>query len=271
MGIEYGIRNLLYRPAPLYYKYPDRAGPQKPYLEMNSNGLVTANWDPETDDVIPADVSSQERLRWPLSPYADGGSLYEFLQSDGVRSLLERVHEGHSLDRVGGKLVGHLTRDAREASLQIESILNDRPYMERTVHHVREWLESNFSADDVVAAGHINAYIHDIHDEAMRVQEDECAAFFGSWGDAVEEWCLDFVDRVMEYGDEPDETSRRLAQMLADYDPDNYEDLPEKYDERFGNLLPFNRDGNFDDSVRSSRRPDQGEAENSQIAADERS
>jgi len=261
MSIEYDIQNLLYRPASLYYKYPDRAEPQKAYLELHSNGLVTASWDWETDDTTPADVQNKERLRWPLSPYANGISLHDFLQSNRMRSLLERVHDGHSLERDGEKLVGHLTEDAQAASFEIESVLNDRPYKERAVHHVKDWLESRFSAEDVVSAGNIDAYILYIHDEAMRFQEDEHAAFFGKWGQELERLCLDYVDRAMENGDEPDETARKLAQMLADYDRENYGDLPEKYDRRFGNVLPFNRDGNFDGVVPVSRTSEQTDAE----------
>jgi hypothetical protein len=268
MSIEYDIQHLLYRPAPLYYKYPDQAGPQKCYLEMNSDGLVTASWDWETDDTAPEEVQTNERLRWPLSPYADGRSLYHFLRSDRMQSLLNRVHDGHRLDPDGSH-VWRLSEDAQQASFQIESVLNDRLYKEREVHHVKDWLESRFSAEDVVSAGSIDFYIVDIHDEAMRFQEDEYAAFFGKWGQELERLCLDYVDRAMEDGDEPDETARKLAQMLADYDRENYGDLPEKYDRRFGNVLPFNRDGNFDGVVPVSRTSEQTDAEDPRGDMDE--
>jgi hypothetical protein len=253
MSIHYGIENLRYQATPLYYQYPHRSGPQNAYLEMSENGFVTAGWDAETDDSIPMYVQNRECFRWTLSPNADGESLYGFLRSDRMRSLLERVHKGHRVEQDGYRWIGNLTRDAHKASLEIESILNEKPYLERKVYHVKDWLESRFSADDVVATSHIDAYVQNVYNEAMNLQQSECVAFFGSWGDAVERLCLDRVDRAMRTGDGPDGSIRRLAQMLADYDRDNHGDLPEQYDIHFDDALPFNRDGGFDDMAPASR------------------
>jgi hypothetical protein len=76
MGIRYEIEELLERFAPLYHQYPHREEPQKCYLEMDWVGLVTVGWNTDpAGDPIPMDVWNKGRLRWSLSPYADGQSL----------------------------------------------------------------------------------------------------------------------------------------------------------------------------------------------------
>jgi len=251
MSIHYGIGNLLHRVAPLYYQYPHRSEPQKSYLEMSEDGFVTAGWDTEISDSIPMYVRNLEYFRWPLSPNADGESLHEFLRSDPMHSLLERVHKGHSVEQDGYRQVGKLTEDAQKASLEIELILNEKPYLERKVYHVKNWLESRFSADDVVASSHINAYIQNVYGEAMNVQESECAAFFGNWSGEVERLCANYVNRSMEESDAPNETARNLARMLVEYNPDDYEYALGQCDAHTDEVLPFNQDGHFDTSRQS--------------------
>jgi uncharacterized protein YehS (DUF1456 family) len=263
MGIRYEIEELLERFAPLYHQYPDRTEPQKCYLEMDWVGLVTVNWnvDPRGDPV-PMDVWNKGRLRWSLSPYADGQSLYEFLQSDQMRSLLERVHEGHITDWYNAELVGHLTEDAEEASLQIESVLHNKPYLERKIYSKKEWVKSNFLVDDVIADGNISSYIKKMHEKMEDIEKAECALFLdGLIYEEIEKSCVGYLERSMEDGNKPDEKAFMLAQMLADYDREEYGDLPERYDARFGNTLPFNRDGHFDDGVPASRHFEQTNAE----------
>jgi len=270
MSIRYEIEELLERFAPLYHKYSHREEPQKCYLEMDWAGLVTVDWNTDpTGDPIPMDVWNKGRLRWSLSPYADGQSLYEFLQSDQMRSMLERVHEGHIVDWDSGELVGHLTEEAEAASLQIESVLHNKPYMERTLYSKKEWVESKFSVHDVIADGSISDYINNMYEEMKDIEETECSLFSdGLLYEEIEKSCVDYVERSMEDGDEPDETARKLAQMLADYS-DKYEDLLEKYDVRFSDVLPFNHDGNFNDGVHDSRQPKQTDANGSRDSMDE--
>jgi len=266
MSIQYEIERIREQPAPLYHQYPNREEPQKAYLEMDSEGVVRVDWDPDptNGDAIPMNVWNKGVLRWSLSPCADGKSLYEFLQSDRMRSLLERVHEGHSADRDSGELVGHLTEEAEAVSLQIQSILNNRPYMEREVYSRKDWVKSRFSVQDLIADGDIHSYIRDLYEEMDDAQEMEGVAFFATDGwidEDVKDLCVDYVERAMEEGNEPDEAARKLAVILAVSGFDGYEDLPERYDARFSNALPFNRDGNFDDGVRASQRSEQAGTE----------
>jgi len=264
MSIQYDTWFLLHGSrAPLYRKNPNQTEPQKVYLEMDSEGIVTVG----RYGSSPVDTVGKGILCWPLSPYADAKSLHDFLQNEQMRSLLERVHNGHSVDKDNGKLVGSLTEDAQEASSQIASILDDKPYMERKIYSRQDWVKSKFSVHDVIACGDIHSYIHDMYEKMDDIEEMECAAFFAECGlidEEVEKLCVDYVERSMETGNEPDETARKLARMLAYSDFDGYEDLPEKYDRHFSNALPFNQDGHFDGRVPASQRSEQANAESLQ-------
>lgn len=263
-SIRYDIWFLLHGTrAPLYRRDPNQTEPQKVYLEMDSEGVVTVG----RYGSNPVETKGDGILCWPLSPYADAKSLHDFLQSEPMRSLLERVHNGHSVDRDHGEIVVRLTEDAQEASSRITSILENKPYMERKIYSRQDWVESKFSVRDVIARGDIRFYIHDIYEEMDDFEEMECAAFFAKSGlidQEIEKLCVDYVERSMKEDDEPDEKARKLAQMLACSDFDGHEDLPEKYDRHFSNALPFNQDGHFDDGVPALQRSEPANVDGSQ-------
>jgi hypothetical protein len=253
MGIQYRIDNLLNQRAPLYYQSTAGHGlaePKKAYLILVPNGCVYADWVPSDQDSGSSRLRNGVNLRWPLSPYADGQSLYDFLRSDRMRSLLERVHEGHSIEWSGGDFEGKLTKDAQDASAEIVSVLNEKPYRERGLRHAEDFLRSRFSPNDVVEAGNIHAYIEKMQENAAQIEERECVVFFGNWGSEIQRLCLDHIESVMKQNHGPDETARKLAQMLAEHDPKNGEWIQEAFQPHIDDALPFNQDG----QVRSEGR-----------------
>jgi len=246
MGIKYRIDNLLDQPAPLYYQNAAGQGlaePKKAYLIMVPNGCVYADWVPSDRDSGSTRFGNRVNLRWPLSPYADGKSLYECLQSDRMRSLLERVHEGHRIEWNDSDFEGKLTKDAQEASIEIASVLGEKPYKERSLRHAEDFLRARFSPDDVVKAGNLYAYVEKMQESAAQIEEKECAVFFGNWNSEIERLCMDHIKSIVKQNQGPDETARKLAQMLAEHDPKNCEWIQEACQTCFDDVLPFNRDG----------------------------
>jgi hypothetical protein len=252
MSIQYRIDNLLRHPAPLYHRLPHMAEPQKAILEMDFKGVVTATWDKGVESSFP-EFARGAYLRWPLSPRADGESLHDFLQSDPMRSLLEQVHNGHQVEWNGSELISHLDEPAQIACSKMGFLLKEKPYLERTVYDLKDWVQVNFRVDDLFASRNINAYIQKLFNKTEDMKREELAAFMGgTLFEKVEKLCLDYVEQAIDYGRDSYRNGRKVAQMLAEYNPDRYEKLLDLYNIGKEESLPFNWDGHFDDSVRDS-------------------
>ena len=255
MSVHYRTKDLLYYRTPLYHQFPNRSEPEKAYIEMEQHGFVRAVRPSKVEIFTPMSVICKAVLRWPVSPYADGESLNEFLMSDRMRSLLERVHAGHSVEFNGSRFVGTLTQEAQDASREIESLLKEKPYLENMVYSFQDWFQSRFSVEDVFAAGGIQDYLRKVREEVRDFHEKNRRASLEGidfdLGDAVENLCADCVEKAMK-GDGSTEVAHRLARMLVDYDPETHEDLMERFDVFLSETLPFNRDGNFDEGKPTS-------------------
>ena len=257
MSIQYKIDDLLRHPAPLYHRLPHLAEPQKAILEMDFKGVVTATWDKGGESSVP-EFARGAYLRWPLSPRADGESLHNFLQSDRMRSLLERVHNGHQVDWNGSELVSHLDEHAQKARSELESVLKEKPYLERTIYNVKDWVQVNFRAEDLFASRNMNAYIQKLFNKTEDMKREELAVFLGgTLFENVENVCVNYVREAMDDGHHSYRNGRKVAQMLAEYNPDKYERLLNLYNIGAEESLPFNRDGHFDDSVPTSPHSEQ--------------
>jgi hypothetical protein len=89
-----------------------------------------------------------------------------------------------------------------------------------------------------------------MQENAAQIEERECVVFFGNWGSEIQRLCLDHIESVMKQNHGPDETARKLAQMLAEHDPKNGEWIQEAFQPHIDDALPFNQDG----QVRSEGR-----------------
>jgi hypothetical protein len=124
-GIRYFAENLEGKAAPLFHQYPGQNGPQGAYIELDEDGVVSADWNGEIGGAIPFHVY-HGRTRWySIHNRWSGDGLIDFLQSDEIRGLLARIHAGHSIDWDGNNMTGRLTEDAIDAEEELTRILDE--------------------------------------------------------------------------------------------------------------------------------------------------
>lgn len=133
--------------APLYHQYPRECMPQPAYIEMDEDGVVSAEWDVETANAVPMAVWNSRTLRFPLRPNISGHSLYDLVMGEKVMGLLERIHAGHTVAWDGNNNSGSLDDDAIEAQYALERLLDDAP-QDIEVWEAAEWL---FSTNTLLA------------------------------------------------------------------------------------------------------------------------
>jgi hypothetical protein len=125
--------------APLYHRYDREINPQPAFVLLSEEGEVSADSSGEIGNGIPSSVWHGRDLRFPVSPFASGSDLADFLERfDRGRVLLERIHEGHSVEWDGSNYVGTLDDDAQAARDELEAALQE--VEEADVQRVEDWL-----------------------------------------------------------------------------------------------------------------------------------
>ena len=124
-AIEFSVDNLLAPddPAPLYCRYRNEINPQPAYVIMTEDGTVTADYSGEIGNGVPMYVWHNRTLRWRVPSTIRGSCLAEKLQSPEVAALLQRVHDGHTVEWDGSNYAGKLTADAQAADEALEKAL----------------------------------------------------------------------------------------------------------------------------------------------------
>lgn len=115
------------RQAPLYNRYDGELHPQDWVLEMDEDGVVRVDWNPEIGTAVPMDVWHGRTLRWYINPAISREGIERLLSDEDVLNLLERIHAGHEveLDNQMNR-VGKLTEDALDANEDLERLLERR-------------------------------------------------------------------------------------------------------------------------------------------------
>lgn len=132
--------------APLFHRYPREVNPQGALVEITEEGAVSADWNGEIGNGVPSFGWHGRTIRVPVSPFVSGPDLADFLERFARgRVLLERIHEGHSVEWDGSNFVGSLDEDAQAAREELETAL--RELKQADVQRAEEWISSTSWAD----------------------------------------------------------------------------------------------------------------------------
>lgn len=113
--LDYGLQERL---APLYHRYPRQSNPQPAYVRLDET--------------------------WGVVPAITGRALASLLQRDDVRALLQRVHDGHSVEWDGSNHIGRLDGGAQDASYDLDRIFGDiDPSDCAAIWTADDWLSPN--------------------------------------------------------------------------------------------------------------------------------
>ncbi len=122
--ISYSLDNLrCTSELPLYFRYPSQIYPQSAFVQMDEDGDISATYSTEIGNAVSSEIWHKKTLCWYVDSEITGDVLADFLESDEIGELLQRVHDGHSVEWVNGNQVGILDEDALEAFEEIESLL----------------------------------------------------------------------------------------------------------------------------------------------------
>lgn len=223
MSITIKTDNLRGEPAPLYCVYPRQTKPQPAYVELNEDGEVSADYNGEIGNAVPMAVWHRRTLRFDVSPRVGGDDLADFLESDAVVALLERIHAGHTVEWDGNNFVGRLTEDAERAAETLTEALAAPP--ELAIWDAYEWLAPGFNLlSELVESGSVPAHSAALIDRAV----DDGIVIDGGMEDAVIELAADAIRDAIDRKIDFDPTVLRAAEILAAYDK-QYAELPAAY------------------------------------------
>lgn len=213
--------NLRGEAAPLYKRYPHQNQPQRAHVEMDEDGNVRAEINGEIGDAVPMHVWHGRTLRWSVSPYVRGDSLADLLESEKVRALFERVHNGHSVEWNGQNMVGRLDEDAEAAALELEAILSpdSGEYELAQVCGAYEFIADWFELKELVEAG-------SVEECAKRQLESNDAdiVIVGDMEEEVASRAAELIEYNIDHG-KVDETTVRAAEILVEYDEHEFAGL----------------------------------------------
>ena len=219
--ITINTSNLRGEPIPLYKLYPGQNQPQRAFVSLDEEGTVRAGINYEIGGAVPMDVWHGRTLRWSVSPYANGDSLADLLESDKVRALFERVRNGHSVEWNGSNMVGRLDEDAKEASEELEQIFAEESseYELAQVCGAYEFIADWFSLKELVDAG-------SVEECAKRQLEsnDSDLVIVGDMEEEVASRAAELIEYNIDHG-KVDETTVRAAEILVEYDEHEFSGL----------------------------------------------
>lgn len=167
--------------APLYDRYEREARPQPAYIELDSDGEISADWSGEIGNGVPAAVWRRQRLRWYVPSEISGGGLRILIED--LRPLLERVAAGHSVEWDGSNWVGRLSNDAEAADEEIRDRLEQDAQSIETVEvwEAEAWLtgDGGTSAETVLTQAELTIDSTDEQIAAAAAQTRRDAAHDG--------------------------------------------------------------------------------------------
>ncbi len=196
MNISIKTDNLRGEIAPLYCRYQGQTDCQGAYVQMNEDGIVSADYNAEIGWAVTFDVFHNRTLSWGVASRVRGDALADLLESDEMRALFERVHTGHDVEWDGNNNVGHLDYDARAASDEIEAELTTLGEDEASmgaVWDVDQWLEHS-AFDDIWETGKTLT-------EAVTAVEESAAAENIELDGDVSRYLLDRAERANQRDD----------------------------------------------------------------------
>lgn len=116
---------------PAYKKYPIQFEPQGAYIYLSEDGEVGVWINPNIGGV-PLSVGYERTLVWGIPPETKGKDLRKFFADPETIDLLEKIHEGHSVEWDGHDHVGELTQESKKASetleLKIDKLFDNEEY-----------------------------------------------------------------------------------------------------------------------------------------------
>ena len=218
INVTINTANLRGIAAPLYY--PRQNGPLSAFVEMDEQGNVSAGINYEIGGAVPAHVWHNRTLRWGVSPYANGNNLANLLESERVRELFERVHNGHSVEWDGSNMVGRLDEDAAAAALELEQVLSPESgeYEMVQVCTAHEFIADWLSLDDLIEAGSVEACVKRLGNDSDRL------VIVGNLEEAVASRARRLIERDLDSG-EVDSATVLAAEILVEYDEHAFSDL----------------------------------------------
>ena len=114
----------------VYKKDSAQINPQKAFIELSEDGTVGVGYSGEIGNAVPVSVWHGVDRRYPISPYLTGDGCNQLIE-DAVL-LLQRIHDGLSVEWDGSNYIGRLNDDAMDAEEDLAALCN-REYEEAAV------------------------------------------------------------------------------------------------------------------------------------------
>lgn len=109
------------------------------YVLLDEDGNVSADTRAPWDRATPIDEWHGRTRTWEIPAAARGDTLYAAFNSTYILELLQRIHDGHSVEWSGNNYIGILDDDAQDASDALQHHLDDLATW--NVSSAADWLE----------------------------------------------------------------------------------------------------------------------------------
>lgn len=135
---------------PLHRHYPGQTNAQDAFLQLEPDGKVTAGYNPEIGNAVLEGVVMGRILRWEI-PNRCTVLEIETLFGE-VKHLLQRIHDGRSIEWDGRNRMGVLNDDAKQADDLLDDFLEGWRELIQRVGHYTNCPEDWPQEDDGVEA-----------------------------------------------------------------------------------------------------------------------
>jgi hypothetical protein len=153
----------------LHCKYPGQLNPQECFVSLHCRtGLLTAAYNSEIGNAIPADVYHGHTQRWGI-PCLTNSSVNELLSE--LLPLAQRVVGGYKSEWDGNNIIAKFTPDSRAAIEKIETICSNLIENADETNSVQTWEAGDWLAGAIIRKNADGKQCR--YNEAISVEIDE--------------------------------------------------------------------------------------------------
>lgn len=197
--------------APLFHQYQTQNNPQPAFLEFDPQDdseepLLTADWNGEIGNAVPANVFNRKILRWSIPSAAHRQSLIELAEHGPLVDALNQIRAGFDYDPYRG---GIYTEEASEAISTAEFIIGAL-VSTACVWLADDWIgQAKIDLSELIRAGSVEAYAK------LCEPQDADQVVIGDMSQAIANQLETYLDSIDE--EERSDRDKQAAEILQKF------------------------------------------------------
>lgn len=207
--------------APVLCQYPQQCQPQAAYLYFrpsNDEIELVADYTGEVgNNVMSFDVYHRRELRFSISPYSSRAGLEALANDEKLEAMLAAIRAAYSCEWDGNNHVGRFVGLDDYFEEEIERHLADTLAVTEA-WDAADWVGDTADLLELLEKGGVRAYA----DYYAELADNDGAVLLGDCEQYLAQWAEEEIAKFIRQNVDGNANYRRAAELLSEYDADEY-------------------------------------------------